>query len=369
LELGVHLERYRDLLVRFDQASGQRSVALEEADLRAEEAQITALVKRLVASESAAVDHTLWLSETVPFTLIAVLLVLFAVIAYFFTQALMDPIRRFQAYTRRIADGDFTLIHPARAYRDEFSDLALAVNRMLAELRTNQDRCLRAGRLAAVGTITSGIAHELNNPLNNVSITTEALMEDFKTLPDDQKWKLLQDIYFETERASEIVKSLLDFTRNERPEMVPLDPLDLVQSTYRLVQNEIALSDVSFNCDLQPGLPRVKGAPNQLRQVLLNLLLNAIQAMPSGGNLWVTSKADTPGHLCLEVRDDGPGIPPEVLPHIFDPFFTTKEPGLGTGLGLSVSYNIVKKHGGDIQVTSEPGKGTLFHVCLPRADE
>jgi two-component system NtrC family sensor kinase len=367
--LDRHLERYRNLLIRFNNSSGQASVALDETGLREEEAEITALVKRLIAGERAAVDHTLWLSETVPFILITVLLVLFGVIAFFFTQALMDPIRRFQAYTRRIAEGDFTLIRPARSYRDEFSDLALAVNRMLAELRTNQDRCVRAGKLAAVGTITSGIAHELNNPLNNISITTEALMEDFKTLTDEEKWKLLQDIYFETERSSEIVKSLLDFTRNERPEMVPLDPLELVLSTHRLVQNEIALNNVNFTCDVKLGLPKVKGAPNQLRQVFLNLILNAVQAMPTGGNLWVTSEAEDPQRVCIEVRDDGPGIPPEVLPHIFDPFFTTKEPGLGTGLGLSVSYSIIKKHGGEIQVTSEPGKGTLFHVCLPRAEE
>ena len=175
---------------------------------------------RLVTSLSLCLLLILWIADSGPLALVAFLLALFALITFFFTQALNAPIRRFAGYTGRIAGGDFSFIPPARRYRDEFTDLAVAVNQMLAELRAQQDRMVQGAKLAAMGTLTSGIAHELNNPLNNIAITAEALMEGLPKLGEEEKWRHLQDIYFETERASEIVKSLLDFTRQEKPEMV-----------------------------------------------------------------------------------------------------------------------------------------------------
>jgi len=373
LTLAEHLKDYSRLLsvcqtlARDGNLDAARKGEIE-THLREEGSAVTGLVETLASRERNALGHMLKVSETLPLALLGALLVLFILISYFFTEALVTPIRRFQAYTRRIAAGDFTLIRPARTYRDEFSDLALAVNRMLADLQATQQRCVEAGKLAAVGTITSGIAHEINNPLNNISLTTEALMEDFKTMSDEKKWSFLQDIYFETERASEIVKSLLDFTRTETIERIPLDVGAVIMSTQRLLQNEMMLNNVTLECDLPTHIPQVKGAANQLRQVFLNLFINAIHAMPSGGTLRVGANLHDEERVCVEVSDSGEGIPPAVLPHVFDPFFTTKEPGKGTGLGLSVSLSIIKRHGGDIQVESEPGKGTTFHVCLPRAD-
>jgi two-component system NtrC family sensor kinase len=335
--------------------------------LRSAGEDVQAVLTAVTTREKAALARMLELWRWAPAMLLGSLLLLFAVIATSFGRALVGPIRKFQAYTRRIAAGDFTLIPPTRLYRDEFSDLALAVNRMLAELQSHQDRLVKAGKLAAVGTITSGIAHELNNPLNNISITTEALMEEWQDMGDDEKWRLLQDVYFETERASEIVKSLLDFTRNERPELAPIDLAEVVQRTLRLAQNEMTLADVTFVNEVPEGLPKVMGAFDQLRQVFLNLFLNAVQAMGRGGTLTVTASTGDADRVCVEVKDTGCGIPADVLPHIFDPFFTTKEPGQGTGLGLSVTASIIKKHSGEIHVTSEPGRGTMFHVCLPVA--
>ena len=356
------LTSYRGLLA----AGVPTAASLEE--LKAIGGEVGAMLASVNVWEKEALARILRAWEWGPLVLLGALLLLFAIIAMSFGRALVRPIRKFQRYTRRIAAGDFSLIPPTRPYRDEFSELALAVNRMLAELQSHQDRCVRAGKLAAVGTITSGIAHELNNPLNNISITTESLMEDWLEISDEEKWRLLQDVYFETERASEIVKSLLDFTRTERPELLPVDIVEVIQRTFRLVQNEMSLADVTFGTELPAGVPKVLGAFDQLRQVFLNLFLNAIQAMPKGGQLTVAITTAEPGRVCVEVRDTGSGIPADVLPHIFDPFFTTKEPGLGTGLGLSVSSSIIKKHGGEIHVTSELGGGTTFHVCLPVAN-
>ncbi|MGE5235577.1 MAG: sensor histidine kinase [Acidobacteriota bacterium] len=370
-ELVTRLDGYRLLLLQVEEVAQRSELAYRLPTLQtqaaASEADIGRLEAALAARQRAAVDRMVALSRQALLAFLLALLVVFSLITFFFAGALVGPIRRFQAYTKRIAAGDFTLIAASRAYRDEFSDLALAVNQMLAELQAHQDRCVKAGKLAAVGTITSGIAHELNNPLNNISITTEALMEDLASLSDGEKWQLLQDVYFETERATEIVRSLLDFTRREKPDLVPLDLADVIQSTVRLAQNEMAINNVTYESDLPAGLPRVRGASNQLRQVFLNLFLNAVQAMPKGGTLRVSAASHEEGKVCAEVHDDGVGIPPDILPHVFDPFFTTKEPGQGTGLGLSVSYSIIKKFGGDIQVTSEAGRGTTFHVCLPVA--
>lgn len=297
--------------------------------------------------------------------LLSLLFLAFVAIAFLFDRALMGPIRRFEAYTARVARGDFSLIGPTRWYRDEFTDLAMAVNQMLQELETQQNHMVQAAKLTTVGTLTSGIAHELNNPLNNIAITTETLMEDFKRLSEGEKWKLLQDVYFETERAGEIVKSLLDFTREEKPESVPVVLSEVVESTRRLLHNEMDLSGVTFRAEIPDDLPTVRGAVNPLRQVFLNLFINAVHAMPNGGTLSVRATQTAGDRVCVEVIDTGCGIPADVLPRIFDPFFTTKEPGKGTGLGLSVSVGILRKHGGEMRVASEVGKGTTFHLCLP----
>jgi signal transduction histidine kinase len=341
--------------------------ASEAIALRTTAVEASERLEQMIRRERLASDSSLHFAKLAPLVLIAVLLVLFVAIALAFTRALESPIGRFKGYTARIAQGDFSFLRPARGYQDEFSDLTIAVNTMLAELRMQQDRVLKGAKLALVGTLTAGIAHEINNPINNISMTTEALMEGLHSFSDEDKWRHLQDIYFETERMSEIVKSLLDFTRKDKLDTVLIDLRDLLQSTIRLVQNEMRVHDVSVTTEIAPDLPRVRGTANQFRQVFLNLLLNAVQAMPGGGTISVHATLHGSERVRIDVRDSGIGIPAELLPRIFDPFFTTKEPGKGTGLGLSISFSIVKKFGGDIQVTSERGRGTTFHVFLPHA--
>lgn len=369
-----HLDSYTGLLKQCAQKdaadkwkTGEKKVL--EKKLREHGSRLISLSESLRNKDQESIDGMLMATETVIFIFLGVLLVLMIFIHRFMVTAIVSPLKRFQGYCRRIADGDFTPIAPARRYRDEFSDLALALNRMLLEIKANEAHSLQASKMAAIGTLSSGIAHELNNPLNNVAITTEALMENLKTLSDEEKLKYLQDIYSENERAGETVRNLLDFTRIQKPERVPLDVREVVASTRRLVANEMALNGVDFSMEIPDELPKVLCAKEHLRQVFLNLFINAVQAMGDGGLLKVAAELDEKRTaIKVKISDTGVGIPQENIPHLFEPFFTTKPPGEGTGLGLSVIYTMVHKHGGSIDVESNPGQGTTFTVTLPVAD-
>ena len=338
-----------------------------EAGLRENGALAIELVRSLELRESSAVDRMLSLSQAVPFLFLALLLVLLFWVAHLLARTITRSLERFHGYTNRIAAGDFSPIRPAKPYRDEFSDLALATNRMLFELRSRESQAIRAGKLAAVGTFTTGIAHELINPLTNVLITSESLMEECQTMRDDRRYRLVEEIYSEAERAADTVRGLLDYTRETRPTLEPVEPHDLVAASARLLRNEMALAGVALRDEVPEAFPPLLGDFTQLRQVLLNLLLNAVQAMPNGGAITLRAGRLEGARACLEVADEGVGIPAEELPRVFDPFFTTKERGKGTGLGLSISYAIVKRHGGEMQIESEPGRGTTVHLCLPLA--
>jgi two-component system NtrC family sensor kinase len=367
-----HLDEYRRVLEEcliLDRATGPNPSARgnQEKILRDHGAQLVDLARSLSVSESASTDRMLRLAQILPFVFLGLLLLLIFWVAHLLAKTITRSLDRFQGYTQRIAEGDFSPIRPAKPYQDEFSDLALAVNRMLFELRAREAQVTRAGKLAALGTFTAGIAHELNNPLNNISITVEALLEECKDPADDHKKRLLEDIYLQTERANESVRGVLDFAHDARPDSAPFDAAEVVASARRLVENEMRISGVEFVEDVPPDLPPFFGAYDMARQILLNLFLNAIQAMPEGGRLTVRVRQAEGGQACIEVIDEGEGISPDVLPLVFDPFFTTKARGVGTGLGLSICRDIARKHGGEISLESAVGRGTTVRVCLPLA--
>ena len=209
----------------------------------------------------------------------------------------------------------------------------------------------------------------MNNPLNNISLDAEAMLESYDDYDDDEKKKMLRDILTHVDRAGGTVRNLLDFTRQETQVFVSVSLADVVERGTRLMTNEAALNDVEFDVELPPDLPRVRGNPRSLEQVCLNLFLNAIQAMPQGGTIAVRGAPAEEGMVRLDVSDTGVGIPDEHLASVFDPFFTTKEVGVGTGLGLSVTYGIIQNHHGSIEVKSKVGSGTTFSIHLPRSNE
>ncbi len=287
-------------------------------------------------------------------------------LAFYIARLLVRPLDQMQQTMERIAQGDFSLLPETGSRAAESLSLAKAFNRMIRELEERHEQLVQSRKIAAIGTLTSGIAHELNNPLNNIVLTAEALRDDFRELEETEIFSMIQDILAQSERASEIVRDLLDFSRSERKEMEELSVEVLVNETLRLVKNQTTLSGIEVQVLIHPGLPMIFGEHSSLQQVFLNLFINAIQAMPDGGVLKVTAFVSDGGqNVTVEVADTGVGIAPEHIPRIFDPFFTTKEVGRGTGLGLSVSYGIVEKHGGRIEVRSEVGRGTTFTVILP----
>lgn len=225
-----------------------------------------------------------------------------------------------------------------------------------------QARLVETERLAAVGELVAGVAHEVNNPLGSISAFAQLMLRE-KGLTADQR-ESLEIIYGETLRASHVVKDLLAFARRSAPRREAVDLAQVVERALRLRGYQASSHGVRTILELDEGLPSVVGDARQLQQVVLNLVTNALQAMPDGGDLRLTASAGA-GRVRLEIADSGGGIPESVRPHIFEPFFTTKAEGEGTGLGLSVSYGIVAAHGGTLTLADSTPSGTAFLITLP----
>jgi len=223
---------------------------------------------------------------------------------------------------------------------------------------------VQADKLSSIGLLAAGVAHEVNTPLAVISTYAQMLAKQISG--DDQKSKLLDKIAKQTFRASEIVNSLLSFSRTSSTEFVEVDLNRIIQDTLSLIDHQLRKSGIETKLHLAPSLPPVKGNSGKLQQVFLNLFLNARDAMEAGGALTVRSWSED-GFARVDIADSGQGIAPEHLARIYDPFFTTKAARKGTGLGLAVTYGIVREHGGNIEVESRLGGGSRFHVELPLA--
>jgi two-component system NtrC family sensor kinase len=268
-------------------------------------------------------------------------------------------------------------IQNARRMRQMSDELAAANGRLVAtldRLKATQAQLLQAEKLSAIGQLVAGVAHELNNPLTSVIGYAQLLLDDQRARTDDsQDAQLAHDlrrIAEESDRAAKIVRNLLAFARRQSAARAPQDIADVMARVLALRAYEFRLNGIELETAFEPGLPAVLCDPSQLQQALLNLLLNAEQAMRARtvrrvrvGARYVTEC----GGVELTIADTGDGIPAENLRRIFDPFFTTRDVGEGTGLGLSICYGIVRDHGGQIAVESAAGHGTTFKVLLPAA--
>ncbi len=303
-----------------------------------------------------------------PVISMGLILVVASIGAVLVSRNVVLPLAHLEQATTKIGQGDFGPIHHPGRIESEVDHLILAFNRMAEELEARQEQIIHSRKIASLGTLVSGVAHELNNPINNIILTIDSLTSGRK-ITEERRNAMLEDILTQAVRASGIVKNLLDFSRSETALIEDLDVARILRETIQISGNQITVSNIDLHVDLADDLPKIKGNRQALQQVFINLLTNAVHAMPGGGELHIRAAAGKERKILITVQDTGSGIAEEHLPFIFDPFFTTKEVGRGTGLGLSVSHGIIKKHGGWITVESSPGKGSTFTITLPIKEE
>jgi two-component system NtrC family sensor kinase len=292
-----------------------------------------------------------------------------ALIALPVSIALTRPLGDLVDAHSRLADGDMDARVTPQRGRGELATLSRSFNTMAETLKTTQEQLVQKEKLASVGQLAAGVAHEINNPLGTIMLLADVMYNEAPE--DDQRREDLELITEQARRCKGIVFDLLSFARENRVMAQETDVNRLVESV--IAEQTVAegkptpeYKDIYVALDLEPRLPVIQADPDQLRQCLLNLMSNAVDAMsPGGGKLTVSTRAPDSQYVELVVSDTGEGMTQETMSKLFTPFYTTKPPGKGTGLGLSIIYGIVKMHRGDIRVESEPGQGTTFSILLP----
>ncbi len=248
-----------------------------------------------------------------------------------------------------------------------FADLR-EILKMRRELEESQVQLLQAEKIASLGRLSAGVAHEINNPLSGILIYAELLQREIG--PQAEGKEFIEEIITQTMRCQEIVQRLLEFSRQSLGERTLFDLNHIIGRCVELIGHQAIFHNIQVIQNLDPELPQVAGDPGQLQQVLTNLLLNAADAMRGQGVITVTTQPSPDrGGVDLTFSDTGCGIPADLLEKIFEPFYTTKPVGKGTGLGLSIVYGVIQRHGGTIEVESEPGAGATFTIRLPLDDQ
>ncbi|MBA3916704.1 MAG: HAMP domain-containing protein [Acidobacteriales bacterium] len=329
------------------------------------------------------------------YTILAMIAV--AILSWLFVWRVVgSPIAELEDGTERLSKGELGYQLDVKA-KDEIGDLAQSFNDMslqlqaanqeivawnrtleervehkTRELKRAHDHVLHVEKMASIGKLAAIVAHEVNNPLSGILTYAKLIkkwVERGETNTEPKHGEAIQCLELiagESRRCGELIKNLLTFSRTAPINLQPTDIVEVIRRALMLVQHQLEMSGVQVQTDFAAGLPLLQCDPAQIEQVLLALIMNAVDAMPKGGNLWITSRLAEDDELQIEVRDDGSGIPRDILSQIFEPFLTTKEVGKGVGLGLAISRGIMERHGGKIEVQSEVGEGTTFTLTLPR---
>jgi two-component system NtrC family sensor kinase len=334
----------------------------------------------------------------IAYTVLAVMLISLAT-WLFVWRVVHEPLGVLKAGTERLTHGDLGFQIDPNSH-DEVGELAHSFNEMshqlsnardeitawnrtledrvlekTSELKKAAERMLHVEKMATIGKMAAVVAHEINNPLSGI-LTYSKLVKRYieRGIFDDEPKRHemaenLDLVATESRRCGDLVKNLLSFSRTNPINLEWIQVNPIVDRVVKLALHKLEMASIQVHVDTGDGLPVVRADAAQIEQVLLAFTMNAIDAMPHGGNLWISTSVTDHSELLLQVRDDGMGIPAEVLPRLFEPFLTTKDTGKGVGLGLAISHNIVERHNGRIEVDSQLGRGTTFNVYLPLSDE
>jgi len=383
------LVRYRELVDGVPLSGGAdtgRKAALQ-ADIRELGKKIVTVAEEISKTERTSLQSAIQSTRNSIILLIVLLSVVGIVVGQVLSRVVAGRLKALERSMERIAEGGLEKIVIDSKDR-EIVSLTHAFNAMLREIEIRQRHLIQSEKLASLGTLMAGIAHEINNPLSNISTSCQILLEEIGQADEHYVKELLAQIEEQTDRARNIVRSLLDFSREKefRKDSVPLR--NLLDETIRFIKSHIP-AGVSVRLEVPEDIV-IYADKQRMQQAFLNLIKNAAEAITGEGAIMISARRHTPTDdnrvsdgrsfayatdhgRCIDsgstvditVRDTGPGIPPEILPKIFDPFFTTKDVGKGSGLGLSIVHEIIEEHGGCIAVDSTVGKGTTFLIRLP----
>ncbi|MCL4528512.1 MAG: ATP-binding protein, partial [Chloroflexi bacterium] len=294
------------------------------------------------------------------------------IFAYFISQRISVSLRKLVSASEEIADGSLNTTVKIKS-GDELGKLAHTFNKMASALQERDEqlkefarrKVMESERLALIGQLSANIAHELNNPLQGIVTYSHLLLE---SIPDEKEpyRNNLEKIAIQANRCRDIIRGLLDFSRQRKPDKTLCDVNNVLMDCISLLEKQALFHNIQITYNLDAKLPKAVIDPSQIERVFMNIIINAAEAMEGNGHLALATRFDPADDFIeLEFSDTSPGIARENLEKIFDPFFTTKDTGHGVGLGLAISYGIVKEHKGTISVESEAGKGTTFSVRLP----
>ncbi len=388
--LRASLERYAGLMGEYGRlgAEGASRASRLESAIRTVGKGVLNSAEGMARTERRLIQSALDRFRVTLLFAIAFLSILMTGLGWALSRMVVRPLRHMESCVEAVSAGKLDKL-PIPSGDREVVSITTAFNHMLGELELRQKRLLRSEKLASLGTMLSGVAHELNNPLSNISSSCQILMEELEGSDVDTQKMFLGQIDEQTERARNIVRSLLDFARDRESRREPVPLGALVGETLRFLRGQVP-PGVAVNLEIPEGIV-VSGDRQRLQQAFLNLLKNALEAVGPSGRISIKASArslDGEGAASgpagnyrfmgkcyvgrdvvdVEIHDTGPGIPEEILPRIFDPFFTTKDVGQGMGLGLFIVHEVLEEHDGCISVDTGPGGGTTFFVRLPLQD-
>lgn len=357
------LQRLYPLPEKHPMMRGLRDLNAEIIALRTTGEKIIDFSKELDKSGREKADRAIFMTQAVMLVALPLFLIIGLGISFTVSHGIVKRLNLLAEAVEETSRGSFSHISDASQYRgrDEVDILISKFNQMGEQLEERERELLQSKKLVAIGTLASGVAHELNNPLSNIYTTAQRLTKKVGDECPVFIRKGLDDIFDQSMRVKKIVGELLEFARGREPQLRKVEINELIRNAY--VQTSIAVNTMKVNASFPSAKDKVLVSvdPEQMEQVFINLFRNAVEAMSGEGRLSVS--VEPSDNLVVKVTDTGGGMSKETVEKIFEPFFTTKDKG--TGLGLAIIYNIIRKHNGDIQVESEEGRGTTFTITLP----